>query len=110
MGKMKEEFIKLAEERFMASDLFSMMGFTVKESFNEEKISLDRGEYKNTLTIKFNKDGYPVSHQLESKYEPSTKTLEINKLRFEMAALAKKEDFEGAFKLQQKIKELETSN
>lgn len=110
MGKMKEEFIRLAEERFNMSPLFDAIGFISKDNLTEEKINIEKGSYKTTITVKFNEMGYPVAHYINSTYNPSEKTVKINGLRTEMAAAAKAQDYGRAYELQKQIKEMEANN
>ncbi len=110
MGKMKEEFIRLAEERFLQSSLFDLMGFVSRdEQLREEKFDLTRGDYKTTVTIKFNKDGRPVMHSLESTYEPSVNHEKIKELRIKLDSAIKQEAYLQADTIAKQIKELETN-
>lgn len=67
MGRMKEEFIKMAEDRFQESSLFELMGFVKPEKYEEEVVEVVRGNYKTTVTIRFDREGLPISHVIESK-------------------------------------------
>jgi hypothetical protein len=110
MGRMKEEFIKMAEQRFLQSSLFDLMGFVVKEEeLKEETFTLNRGDYKTTIIVKFDKNGRPVMHSLQSSYEPSENQKKIKELRLKLNEAIKSEEYLTAQSISEEIKKLETS-
>lgn len=83
----------------------------IKETFDsfedlvEEKVEWERGEFKTTLTIKFNKKGFPVSHQVETTMLPKSESMEELKKKLQEAI--QKEDYVQAAEVKKTIKSLE---
>lgn len=75
------------------------------EEFAEEKVEFEKEEFKTTLTIKFNRKGFPVSHSVESTLLPQSQTME--ELRQKLQEAIEKEDYSKAAEIKKTIKSLE---
>lgn len=84
MGRMKEEFIKMAEDRFQESSLFELMGFVKPEKYEEEVVEVVRGNYKTTVTIRFDREGllYLMLLRVKRIRKPTILIRELTRLPF----------------------------
>lgn len=67
MSATKDYFIALAESLFVKNQLgFFDFDKPMEEEFEEERFEVIKGNYKTIITLRFNKEGRPVSHFYES--------------------------------------------
>ena len=79
MGKLKEMFMKDAEQAFSRASMLGLEHLIegsearrkreeADEIFNteEETVEFDKGNYKTVVKVRFNSKGYPILHYVES--------------------------------------------
>lgn len=76
---------------------------------SEKKFECMNGSVKTTVVVKFNKAGYAISCDHESKYIPTEKELRIKELKSEIDIAVKARDFRRAVDLQDQLIKLETN-
>lgn len=66
MSLTKDYFIKLAEELFYKNQLGFLDYDKPTPEYTVEEFEVTRGNYKTIVTLRFNKEGYPISHGFET--------------------------------------------
>ena len=76
MSKTKEYFIELAESLFRKNQLGILDHYEPTEEYEVEEFEIVKGNYKTIVTLRFNKEGYPVSHGYETRLKEDEKRIE----------------------------------
>lgn len=77
------------------------------ENLSEEKLVVDKGEFRTTIQIKFNSKGFPVSYQMDSTLLPTSRS--FIELKEALQEAIKREDYSKASEIQKILKSLEDS-
>lgn len=68
MSATKDYFIRLAESLFVKNQLgFLDFDRPIPDEYEVEEFEIIKGNYKTIVTLRFNKEGYPVSHGYETR-------------------------------------------
>jgi len=113
MGKMKELFMRQAEDAFMRTGMLGLETFMDKEdedygtSFETETVKFTKGNYDTTVTVRFNSKGFPVLHSCEAiiKEEISQQDTE-NHLQTLIDEAVSNKDFRAALIFQNQLDDI----
>lgn len=100
MSKIKDYYMRLFEKNFWEMPWLDMaIDF---QELEKETFEVIKGNVKTTITYRFNKQGYPVSHTHQSEILLS----EEDNINLEIENAVKQKDYERAAGLQKKLKEI----
>jgi len=100
MSKTKDYYMRLFEKNFWEIPWTDMvLDF---QELEKETFEVVKGNVKTTITYRFNKQGYPVSHTHHSEVILS----EEDEINLEIENAVKQKDYERAAGLQKKLKEI----
>lgn len=110
MGRMKDEFMKTVDDLVNSASLFELNNlFPPLSSISEENFVVNKGNYKTTVTVRFNKEGQAISTSCNSVYEPSEKELKLAELKKLLQQHVAAKEFLLANEVNNRIKELESN-